>query len=59
MASETNQITKKRLHTFLLAAQVSDLEKLNAALTMLANWGGGNISQLNLPPILDKEPKNP
>ena len=58
MASETNQITKKRLHTFLLAAQVSDLEKLNAALTMLANWGG-NISQLNLPPILDKEPKNP
>lgn len=39
MASETNQITKKRLHTFLLAAQVSDLEKLNAALTMLANWG--------------------
>ena len=39
MASETNQITKKRLHTFLLAAQVSDLEEFNATLMMLANWG--------------------
>ena len=38
MASETSQIAKKRLHTFLLAAQNSDLEEFNAILTMLANW---------------------
>ena len=49
MASETSQIAKKRLHTFLLAAQVSDLEEFNATLTMLANWGRYILNAFDCP----------